>query len=297
MKWTHDDLMRDLAVHLTKPERMVWADMQLGPMGSPRPDVYTICKSYTKPSPIAYEIKISVSDFRADVTKGKFLSYLAFASGVIFCVPQGLINKTDVPATCGLMVRGENGWKTLKGPTMSPTKLPQDAMLKLLIDGVDRVHPVRREQRLHEYSLNLKLRKQYGDDVADVIRDLARVRSNVENLQYVEKNTIEVANARAKEIIDRAHHDRDSIATTMSYHKAELCRILDLPSDSSGHTIGRKLNELRTALSEKDLIRRCILAIDQARSEINKASELLPRQLATTDTTTATDDYTYTLGA
>ena len=65
--WQHDQLAEDLAAHLKAPDRMVWLNMQLGPRGSPRPDVYTIYKSYVRPQPTAYEVKISREDFRSDI--------------------------------------------------------------------------------------------------------------------------------------------------------------------------------------------------------------------------------------
>lgn len=55
--------------------RIVWKDMQLGPSGTARPDVYALPCSFSKFCPVVYEIKISVSDFRADVTAGKFTKY------------------------------------------------------------------------------------------------------------------------------------------------------------------------------------------------------------------------------
>ena len=119
MKWGHDQLAEDLASHLRgNTDRMVWTDMQLGPSGSSRPDVYAIPTSYSRFQPIAYECKVSMSDFRADVTKGKYTDYLKFAAGVVFACPAGLLKKEDIPAGAGLMVRGPDGWRSLKKPAL-----------------------------------------------------------------------------------------------------------------------------------------------------------------------------------
>ena len=75
----HDELADDLAAHLRADRRMVWTNIQLGPSGSPRPDVYAFFKSYVDPRPMAYECKVSLSDFRADVTAGKWQSYRKFS--------------------------------------------------------------------------------------------------------------------------------------------------------------------------------------------------------------------------
>ena len=41
-------------------------------------------------------------------------SYLRYSSAVTFAVPAGLIGKADLPPGCGLIVRGPEGWRTLK---------------------------------------------------------------------------------------------------------------------------------------------------------------------------------------
>jgi len=81
--WGHDALAEDLAQHLRSDKRMVWTDMQLGPSGSARPDVFTLDKVYSRPAPTAYECKISRADLRADTTSGKWQKYLQFAGAVI----------------------------------------------------------------------------------------------------------------------------------------------------------------------------------------------------------------------
>lgn len=74
MKWTHNALADDLASHVRqRTGRIVWTDMQLGPSGSPRPDVYSIEPSFAKFRPLAYEVKVSVADYRRDVAAGKYL--------------------------------------------------------------------------------------------------------------------------------------------------------------------------------------------------------------------------------
>lgn len=121
MNWKHNALAHDLAEHLRQnTARIVWEDMQLGPSGTARPDVFAIPCSFSKFCPVVYEIKVSVSDFRADVTAGKYTKYFAYASAVVFAVPEGMLKKSDIPEGCGLMVRKENGWHTLKGRPCDP---------------------------------------------------------------------------------------------------------------------------------------------------------------------------------
>lgn len=181
-RWNHDALAHDLAAHLRgMTDRRVWVDMQLGPSGSTRPDVYTIPCSFTRFTPLAYECKVSMSDFRADVTKGKYTDYLGYASGVIFACPSGLLRKDDIPAGAGLMTRGEEGWRTVKAPALSKCPdLPRSLWLKLLMDGERRDHErqaymlehARRD--LNEYHVQQKLRRQLGEVVAAAVEDHRR---------------------------------------------------------------------------------------------------------------------------
>lgn len=203
---THDKLAESLAGHLRAPDRMVWQDMQLGPVGSPRPDVYAIFKSYTKPAPMAFECKVSVSDFRADVTSGKWESYCRYAYGVAFACEAGLIGKADVPAQCGLIVRHASGaWRWAKRPTLQPTEIPRAAWMKLLIDGVEREGP--RVRARHFSSDVMLLKSQFSQDVAKVIRDIEAARRDVEYAQRRAEQIVQAAEATAKSIRDRAAED------------------------------------------------------------------------------------------
>jgi hypothetical protein len=176
---THDELASDLAAHLrASGDVIAWENMQMGPSGSPRPDVYIMQKSYSRFCPMAYEVKVSVADFRSDVTSGKWQSYLQYASGVVFAVPLGLINKDDLPKGCGLIVRGE-GWRHVKKPILQPiSTLPHDAWMKLMIDGINRVDPAARLAIRHEYASAEKMRKRFGEDIASLLskRELAKYR-------------------------------------------------------------------------------------------------------------------------
>jgi hypothetical protein len=182
MNWKHDDLANDLAGHLRGgSDRRVWVDMQLGPAGSTRPDVYTMPCSFSRFTPLAYECKVSVSDFRADVTKGKYTDYLAYASGVVFACPAGLLKKEDIPKGAGLMVRGDEGWRTLKAPSLAKCpELPRSLWLKLVMDGERRDHERQAymeehsKRSLNEYAVQRTLRKQFGEVIAAAIDDHRR---------------------------------------------------------------------------------------------------------------------------
>jgi hypothetical protein len=175
----HDELMNSLADHLAGENRMVWRDMQLGPAGSPRPDVYAIWRSFAHPAPMSYECKVTRSDFQSDVTSGKWQSYLKYSCGVVFACQDDLIKKSDVPTHCGLIVlRGV--WRMAKKPVLNPVVVPQDALLKLLIDGVRREGPTVRVRRWNNELASLKISKKFGEVAARTVRDRMAVELEIE---------------------------------------------------------------------------------------------------------------------
>jgi len=171
MSLSHDELANNLAIHLMSDDRMVWEDIPVGKSGSVRPDVLTIQKSFASPNPISYEIKVSVSDFRSDVTSAKWKNYLDFSYGVIFAVPKGLIKKSDIPNGCGLIQFNGQSWHTVKKPTLHPAKLNDEILLKLLIGGSEReTHkPIIKNRDFEQWVHHDTLRKKFGKDFSEKI--------------------------------------------------------------------------------------------------------------------------------
>ena len=250
-RWKHDELLNDLAEHLARPERMLWRDLQLGPSGSPRPDVFTLRKSYKKPDPRAYEIKVSVSDFRADVTSGKWQSYLRAASGVTFCVPKGLITKADLPPSTGLMVRSEDGWRTVKAPTLAAPNLDQDLLLKLLIDGVNRIADDQRAHEFNVYRASRELRDQLGEDVASVVSDLQAAKDDLQRLKERAKKTRQKqAQAQEKQMAREREFAREAVAR----QREKLCEILGVDPKASDLALNERIRALEHMRSESELV-------------------------------------------
>lgn len=271
-KWGHDELLRDLADHLGAPDRMLWMDMQLGPSGSPRPDVFTLQKSYTKPKPMAYEIKVSVSDFRSDVTAGKWHSYLDYAAGVYFCVPQGMVSKADIPTGAGLMVRGENGWRAVKKPTLQRVTLGFKVMHKLLIDGIER----ERQMRALEYHRSRidwrRIADDVGKDVAAAARDLDAARMMVAYHNEDSVRIQEAAKAGAERIRDMAKKEADALRTEASDLVSELREILGLQPEAS-------LFEVRQEFRRTMRLVECNPALTDARRAIDGLQRSLDRAM------------------
>ncbi len=235
---THDALAHSLAGHLYGPGRMVWEDIQLGPSGSPRPDVYTIEKSFVSPSPTAYECKVSRSDFLADVTSGKWTSYRAYACRVIFAAEVGLLSKADVPVECGLILLHSSGtWRAAKRATVNPVEVPYRALLKLLIDGVERCGPT---YRAKAWSHDDGFSKRYGSEAARWVADAASV-----------KESVRMAEERRAGILQRAEKDAAAICENARKNGGELWSqlldVLDLPPNANSWTVRDKITLLRRA--------------------------------------------------
>lgn len=257
MTWTHDDLAADLAAHLTAENRMVWIDMQLGPAGSPRPDVYTMWRSYMSPHPVAYEVKVSVADFRADVTAAKWSRYLNYAHAVIFACPVGLIRKEDLPVQCGLIVRGDTGWRMARKPTPNPCPIAQHALLKLVIDGVEREGPRARQRRRDPYA---SVAKALGHRVARAVQDLEQAEREVENARVRAQEIIAAAAASA----ERTRQQQALLAPEMWL---ELQQALALPQTADRWEIQAAIRAMR---SQKDAADRGIAGVIRELSEIIK---------------------------
>lgn len=271
-EWTHDALADDLAGHVGYSNRLTYTDMQLGPSGSPRPDVYCLPTTYSRFCPVAYECKVSVADFRADVTHGKWQTYLPFASAVIFATPAGLIGKQDIPAGCGLMARGPNGWRTVKAPTLRPVEnLPLQLWQKLLFDGIERAERFRRcePRKADDWRMRDRLAKELGADVAAVFT----------NREAIAKAAGEIATALGMDT-DGAAFDRSNVwrVRDLAYYAKQTAvvwqKIASLLGMESRWPGFRDIREAEARLSRLDAsmaAERALEALDHIQRSIDSA--------------------------
>lgn len=167
---THNELQDDLATHLRAgTDRMVWTNTQLGPSGSPRPDVFTVNKSFARFRSDCYEVKVSVSDLRHDVTSGKWQSYRKFGHAVWFAFPRGMASIDLIPAECGVILRGDS-WRAARKPVAQVLDtLPREAWLKLLMTaevGAEEPSP----RPMSWWKAEEIARKKFGVELAELFR-------------------------------------------------------------------------------------------------------------------------------
>ena len=275
--WKHDDLAADLAAHLRSDQRMVWLDMQLGPSGSPRPDVFTLEKSYSKPRPTAYECKISRSDLRSDTTSGKWQSYLRSAGSVTFAVPDGLATAADIPAQCGLIVRKAATWRHVRKATVQPCALPMDACMKLLIDGVGRVsHRVDpRPRSISLWQENEVVRKKFGAEVAACARDLVAAQQRLADARTTantewDRMRNEVSLQKAS-LIAAAKSELE----TWGALRGEVCAWLGLPANTNKWAVEQRRRKLKTDCDADGRVVRAESEVERARRAIEGALQTL----------------------
>jgi hypothetical protein len=270
--WKHDELQEDLAAHLrASTDRICWTNIQMGPSGTYRPDVFCIPKSYAHFHPVVYEVKVSLSDFRSDITSGKWQNYLKVAQAVIFAMPAGFINKQDVPAGCGLIIRYESGWKMVKKPTMNALEtLPRDAWLKLLITGIER-ETQRQEPRLeffNKHKAQEAVAAKWGKNIGKLLGDLE---SAERNLQYQIDETWRKAQIEEEK---RKQSAKTRIADDELYSelKKELCDFLGIDANTPAFMMRSKIRGLIDSLSKDDEIQRLNKVIYNIKHAVDNAT-------------------------
>ncbi|WP_354692693.1 MmcB family DNA repair protein [Phytobacter sp. RSE-02] len=284
MKWGHNELAHDLAEHLRQnTARICWEDMQLGPSGTCRPDVYSMAHSYSKFCPVVYEVKVSVSDFRADVTAGKYTKYFKYAGGVVFAVPEGLLKKSDIPEGCGLMIRKESGWHTLKGPTMRQIdNLPRDAWMKLLMDGVTR--QVERTQiksrAINTYFVDQKLMKTHGAEIADLVCRALRSKERLEQEIKARDELLKEVRKESQEEIDRRRKRREESEERLTDAQQDLAKALGLEPNAPMYMLTRTLWEATRRLTGDEEIQRLRGVLTRLEKTLSEGLQALPGESA-----------------
>jgi hypothetical protein len=131
---TGRSLSEDLATTLRTGKERQLAFVECELPGGGRADVLTINPVYSKRQDVrVYEVKTNRRDFHNDVNSGKFDRYLSHARRLYFACPAGLVKKEEVPAYCGLIVRGDKGWRVMKpAPPQDCQPLPADWMVTLM---------------------------------------------------------------------------------------------------------------------------------------------------------------------
>lgn len=237
MEWTGKTLAEDLAQTRDQQQWMTWVQVPLGSIWFndgrvPVADVLTVCKSFANPTFIIYEVKVSRSDFLADVNKGKYRKYFEDCHQLFFAVPAGLVSQKEIPEGTGLITRGENGWHVIKAAPRRELKLSSELLLKLLMRGYeDRLVQWKQYDRLKnlEYKGLKEASYQHGLKIA---RDLGNASELIELANKIRDEIGEALGAKHDTVWEAIYTLRgevDALLAQRRYAKEtlELVQIVD----------------------------------------------------------------------
>jgi hypothetical protein len=145
-KFTHREACFDLAE--AKGTRFVEVPLGsrwLNRNGISQADVITVKPSYNRFNLDIYEVKVTRSDFLQEIKKKKYEASLLHCNRFYFAVMQGIAKADEIPDGLGLIVRGDNGWSTVKAAKNRDVGFDQQMMLSLLFFN-GRVYNRRREE-------------------------------------------------------------------------------------------------------------------------------------------------------
>lgn len=259
--WGHDELANDLAAHIRgNTNAVVWTNMQLGPGGSPRPDVYAIEKTFTKLAATAFEVKVSAADLQRDLKAGKWGAYAKYATTVVFALPAHLASKHAdlIPSTCGIIVRSDTGWRYRRRGVHQPKdNLPRDAWLKLVIDGIGRAALERvLERSLTPWTIERAQARKLGHETSALLARMRNAPGEIE--QELERHRVRMEDIRKHHDgeRERAHRNADA----QERQSGELVNRLSLALGCDPRDVISRLNTVVTAIDGERHFRAPLLA-------------------------------------
>ncbi len=255
------ELANNLAGYLQSAQWMTWVEMKLGPvvLDPPQADVLAVLKSYSNVRFVIYEVKTSRSDFLSDVNRGKYLKYFEHCTQLYFAVPSGLVTKEEVPAHCGLIVKGEKGWHVVKAATRRDFMPTVDILLKLLMRGYEnRMVEWRQYERLKnlEYKTLKQAARDHGIRIAEnlgqaeeLIRTAEELREKIGELMGKKYETLWHGAWELKGDIEHLIRQKQYLSETVEL--SDLVLNLSLGRRFFADNVPTKLREIAGRLESK----------------------------------------------
>lgn len=205
LNFTHNELCFDLAEakgtrFIEVPLGSVWLNRRKGPGQA---DVITIKPSYNRFNMDIYEVKVSRSDLLQDIKKGKYKKYLPHCNRLYFAIKKGIGTVDDIPEGVGLIVRGENGWSTVKAADKREVEFSTQ-MLQSLIFFKGRVFGKKRADMTNEHYAYLNARskfvlKGFGTKIKEKIINYNILKQQFTNLLYEASRKIPFKSEKERE--------------------------------------------------------------------------------------------------
>ena len=203
-KFTHRELCFDLAE--AKGTRFIEV-----PLGSKflswgevsQADVITIKPSYNRFNLDIYEVKVTRSDFLQEIKKKKYEASLPHCNRFYFALLAGIAKPEEIPEGIGLIVRGENGWSTIKSAKKRNIEFEQNMLLSMVFFN-GRVY----NRRRIEISNKSYLRLNSVD--RDVFKGLSkRVRDSLVKYNGLESKFRHLLNEASRRIPFKSEKERE----------------------------------------------------------------------------------------
>ena len=169
--WTHRQLCEDLAI----AKETIFIEVSLGSKWMTRPtppiaDVLVVRPSYTRFCVDIFEVKKSRADLLSDIRSEKWKSYLPFCHRFYYAIASGITNQKEIPNGCGLLIRGEIGWRTIKQSKAREIELPSVALMSLLFYREKPPHNINRRYGLRYYwQYEKNLLKKRGEALSKLL--------------------------------------------------------------------------------------------------------------------------------
>jgi hypothetical protein len=227
---SHRALVESLAGHLESRQRppLVFTEVALeGSYGSHgRLDVVTLTigRNYTHFPLWAYEVKATRADLLHDLAERKWERYLGPLHRLHFAFPAGLASLEEIPAPCGVLQLGANGWRharaarDLDGHGTGPRT---DTWLRLLLRMQSQLWAARKREtrgdrlrRLARIQEDRELAAELSGRFLKALRELERDRSNL-GWRQRQAQELEAAAKDAPAVLDALGVILEQAATAM----------------------------------------------------------------------------------
>jgi hypothetical protein len=227
---SHRALVESLAGHLASRQRplLVFTEVALeGSYGSHgRLDVVTLTvgRNYTHFPLWGYEVKATRADLLHDLAERKWERYLGPLHRLHFAFPAGLASLDEIPAPCGVLLLGVNGWRharaarDLDGHGAGPRT---DMWLRLLLRMQSQLQVERRREtrgdRLRRLAQVQEDRDLAGALSARFLKALRELERDQSSLEWRERQAreLEAAAQQAPAVLDALGVILEQAATAM----------------------------------------------------------------------------------
>lgn len=166
-----------------------------------RIDLWAMKRSWAKPLVVAYEVKVSRSDFMGD---NKWQEYLPYCNEFYFAAPPGLIEKNELPREVGLIETTKNGARLLtrKKAIYREVDIP-DGLYRYLLICRTRIDPPneyedpraywerwlvqRKIDRTFGAMVGGQISRHYWDSYAELERENGRLSNRIKQFEEIER--------------------------------------------------------------------------------------------------------------